>query len=242
MLDGEIVALEPSGRPRFGLLQERLHVQTPPASLVARVPVIFYVFDILALDGEPIIALSYLQRRALLDTLGLASEHVRVPPHWEDVAGNTMLGVAREHGLEGIVAKRVTSIYRPGARSKDWIKTPLRNTTEVVIGGWTPGEGRRTGMIGALLVGAHDDTGQLVYLGHVGTGLPRPPCDGYTGSSPTWSGQPARSPSHFRATTPAAPIGWSLCWSATSSTASSPPANIGCGTPPGKDCGPTSRR
>jgi bifunctional non-homologous end joining protein LigD len=103
MLDGEIVALEPTGRPRFGLLQERLHVHAPPASLVARVPVIFYVFDILALDGEPTISLSYLRRRALLNTLGLASEHVRVPPHWEDVAGDAMLDVAREHGLEGIL-------------------------------------------------------------------------------------------------------------------------------------------
>jgi bifunctional non-homologous end joining protein LigD len=171
VLDGEIVALQQSGQPRFGLLQERLHVQTPPASLVVRVPVIFYAFDVLALDGAATIASPYLLRRELLAGLELASEHVQVPPHWDDVDGEAMLAVARQHDLEGIVSKKATSPYRPGVRSRDWIKTPIRNSIAVVIGGWVPGGGRRSDMIGALLVGAYDDTGRLGYLGHVGTGF-----------------------------------------------------------------------
>ncbi|QKV77614.1 hypothetical protein [Amycolatopsis sp. Hca4] len=70
-----------------------------------------------------------------------------------------------------ILAKRADAPHRPGTRSSDWIKTPLRPTTEVLIRGWLPGTGRRARSFGALLVGAHDDTGRLVWLGNVGTGF-----------------------------------------------------------------------
>jgi bifunctional non-homologous end joining protein LigD len=177
LLDGELVALDKAGRPRFRLLQERLHVRTPAAALLARVPVYFYVFDLLHLDGAALLDLPLRERRARLDELGLAHERIRVSPIWrqdpgsEDPVGPRVLQAAREHGLEGVMAKRLDSRYHPGRRSPAWIKHPLRRTTGVVVCGWVPGEGRRRDRIGSLLLGAHDERGQLVYLGHVGTGL-----------------------------------------------------------------------
>ncbi|GAB3167482.1 hypothetical protein GCM10027258_92890 [Amycolatopsis stemonae] len=170
VLDGEIVALE-DGRPRFGLLQRRMHVQRPSRALLAAVPVFLYVFDVLALDGDSTMALPYHRRRDLLDELNLAEDHVTTPPAFPGIDPAAMLEVSKEHGLEGIVAKRADAPYRPGERSSAWIKVPIRPTTEVIIGGWLPGTGRRARSFGALLVGAHDDGGRLVWLGNVGTGF-----------------------------------------------------------------------
>ncbi|MGE3286954.1 MAG: non-homologous end-joining DNA ligase [Pseudonocardia sp.] len=171
LLDGELVALDAAGRPDFGLLQHRMHVRRPPAELLARIPVSYLVFDVLWLDGTSLLAESYDTRRGVLDGLQLAGRHVRVPPSSADVAPRQMLAVAREHGLEGIVAKRRAARYEPGRRSPAWVKTALVSTLEVVIGGWTAGEGRRARTFGALLLGAHDGQGRLRYLGHVGTGF-----------------------------------------------------------------------
>src|SRR5690606_38809563 len=88
-----------------------------------------------------------------------------------DVDAPTMLTVAREHGLEGIVAKDPDAPYLPGTRSDGWIKTPLRRNTEVVVVGWLPGSGKAAGGIGSLLLGAHDDEERLVFIGRVGTGF-----------------------------------------------------------------------
>ena len=82
-----------------------------------------------------------------------------------------MLAASEENGLEGVVAKRLDSPYRPGLRSPDWRKIKNFRTQAVVVGGWRPGQGRRTGTIGSLLVGVPDDEGRLVYVGHVGTGF-----------------------------------------------------------------------
>lgn len=171
LLDGELVALDEAGRPRFSLLQERMHVRAPSPALLRRVPVRFYVFDLLYLDGEAVMRRPYRRRRELLDGLGLRHERVQVPPYWEDVDGEQMLQVAHEHGLEGVIAKRVDGQYYPGRRSPAWTKTPLRRSAEVIVCGWTPGEGRRRNMIGSLLLGAYDDQRRLVYVGHVGTGF-----------------------------------------------------------------------
>jgi bifunctional non-homologous end joining protein LigD len=81
------------------------------------------------------------------------------------------MDVARAHRLEGVVSKRRRSRYEPGRRSSAWVKSPLVNTQEVLVGGWTPGQGRRAGTIGSLLLGAYDGQGLLRYLGHVGTGF-----------------------------------------------------------------------
>lgn len=171
LLDGELVALDTAGRPDFGLLQHRMHVRRPPAELVARIPVAYLVFDLLALDGRSLLAQPYDRRRDVLDGLGLDAARVRVPPSTTDVPAAQLLEVARAHGLEGVVAKRRTARYEPGRRSPAWVKTALLHTQEVVIGGWTAGEGRRSATFGALLLGAYDAEGQLRYLGHVGTGF-----------------------------------------------------------------------
>ncbi|MFC4944122.1 non-homologous end-joining DNA ligase [Pseudonocardia sp. GCM10023141] len=173
LLDGEIVALDAKGRPDFGLLQHRMHVRGPAPELRAAVPVLFYAFDLLVLDDEPLLAKEYVARRALLDSLDLESAGplVRVPPSVDGVTGQQLLAVARQHGLEGIVAKRRAARYEPGRRSPAWVKTALVLTQEVVIGGWRRGKGRRAGGLGSLLLGAYDDAGALRYIGDVGTGF-----------------------------------------------------------------------
>jgi len=172
LLDGELVALDPAGRPDFGLLQHRMHVRSPSAELQAAVPVLLYLFDVLEIDGTSLLHEPYDTRRERLLELGLdALPGVAVPPAFTDVPGAQLLEVARTHRLEGLVAKRRGSRYEPGRRSSSWLKTALLTTQEVVLAGWTPGTGRRASTLGALLLGAYDDEGRLRFLGHVGTGF-----------------------------------------------------------------------
>jgi bifunctional non-homologous end joining protein LigD len=171
LLDGEVVALDADGRPDFGMLQHRMHVRSPGSELLERVPVSYIVFDLLHLDGASLLGEPYDRRRALLEELDISGPRVRVPPAAVGVSGSQLLEVAKAHGLEGVIGKRRTARYEPGRRSSAWIKTALLHTQEVVIGGWTAGEGRRAQTIGALLLGAHDRSGSLRYLGHVGTGF-----------------------------------------------------------------------
>lgn len=171
VLDGEIVALEAPGRPSFARLQRRMHVHGPTAGLLAEVPVAYYVFDVLHLDGEPTMHLPYLRRRELLAGLGLAGDVVRVPEHFIDADPAAVLAAAAAQGLEGVVAKRLGSPYRPARRSPDWVKVPFSHTQEVVIIGYRPGEGRRDGTIGSLVLGVHDPGGTLAFAGGVGTGF-----------------------------------------------------------------------
>lgn len=173
ILDGEIVALDRDGRPSFGLLQRRMPVQRPTRTLLRDVPAAFFIFDVLSIDQRTVIELPYVERRALLgdlDTTG--SRTVRVPPAWtaaDDVDGQTMLDLAAQHGLEGVVAKRLASRYRPGERSADWIKQPLRVNATVVVAGWIGTPER----LESLLLAAVHPSGGLRYIGHVGTGFTR---------------------------------------------------------------------
>lgn len=173
LLDGEIVAVNAAGRPDFELLQQRMHLRPPPPELLAQIPISYYVFDLLSFDGHRLLLKSYQLRRQLLADLDLdgRSPLIRVPPHHTDVDGRALLEVARQHGLEGIVGKKLSSRYEPGRRSPAWVKTALFRTQEVVVGGWTTGQGRRAGTVGALLLGAYDGQGRLRYLGDVGTGF-----------------------------------------------------------------------
>jgi len=170
VLDGEIVALDAAGRPSFGELQVRMHVQHPSAALLAKVPVSLLAFDVLHLDGRSQLATAYDGRRAVLEDLGLEGPHWATPPAFEG-DGATAMEVSRQQGLEGVIAKRRAAAYQPGRRSRDWVKVKHVRMQEVVIGGWSPGEGNRTGRIGSLLLGVRDDEGRLVYAGHVGTGF-----------------------------------------------------------------------
>lgn len=172
ILDGEVIALDEHGRPSFEALQPRLQVTAADRArrLAGRTPVTYMVFDVLHLDGHPTLDRPYEERRRLLEGLELAGARWLVPPSHAG-PGADVLEAARSAGLEGVVAKRLSSPYVPGRRSRDWIKTKLVRTQEVVIGGWTEGIGTRHGRIGALLVGIPDDGGGLRYAGKVGTGF-----------------------------------------------------------------------
>lgn len=171
VLDGEIVAFS-EGRPSFEVLQERMHVTSAAqaARMAAQVPVAYLVFDLLHVNGRDLFDLPYRQRRELLDDLGLAGRNWQTPPSFSDVPGKDMLKVARDQGLEGVVAKRLDSPYRPGARSGEWRKVKPGRRQEAIVGGISPGKGGRMGQIGSLLVGVQADGG-LAYAGRVGTGF-----------------------------------------------------------------------
>lgn len=168
-LDGELVAFDESGVPRFERLQQR--IGPGAARRAGRFPVVFVVFDLLNLDQQPTPRLPWSARRALLEDLALTHPRVQFSPTWPATDLDAVVQVAHERGYEGVMAKRGESRYEPGQRSREWIKHSFRLRTEVVVGGWTPGEGGRAATFGALLVGAHDDAGNLVYLGKVGSGF-----------------------------------------------------------------------
>ena len=171
VLDGEIVAFDEAGKPSFERLQSRMHVTSPNAikRLSKSSPVVYAIFDLLYLDGETLMALPYEQRRERLQGLGLGGPAWRVPAVQRG-AGTRLFEATRQQGLEGVVAKRLDSRYEPGRRTGTWIKIKHLRRQELVIGGWLPGEGRRTERIGALLMGYHENGG-LRYAGRVGTGF-----------------------------------------------------------------------
>ncbi|MEJ7825288.1 MAG: DNA ligase D [Solirubrobacteraceae bacterium] len=171
ILDGEIVAFDEHGRPSFGRLQSRMHISSESAARrrAKEVPVAYIAFDLLWLDGHSLLELTYEQRRELLLALELDGAAWRTPEH---VAGDgaAMLQASRENGLEGIVAKRLDSVYEPGRRAPTWVKIKNVRREDVVVGGWVTGTGRRRERIGALLVGVPEGGG-LRYAGRVGTGF-----------------------------------------------------------------------
>ena len=181
ILDGEVVALDDDGRPRFQLIQSRMGLASP-AAIRARAkqqPVDYLVFDLLHLDGHCVRELPYLRRRELLEGLGLDGPRWRTP-RYRHGGGADLLEAARRQGLEGIVAKRCESPYRPGKRTGEWIKTRVWRRQEFVIGGYVPGEGRRASRVGSLLVGYYDKRHselrkggrqRLHFAGGVGSGL-----------------------------------------------------------------------
>ncbi|MGH9100816.1 MAG: non-homologous end-joining DNA ligase, partial [Acidimicrobiales bacterium] len=173
VLDGEIIALDADGRPSFETLQPRMLVEDAARAhrLAATVPVTYMVFDVLHLDGASTLALAYAERRRMLEGLGLGGDHWAVPPSHVG-PGADLLAAARTGGIEGVVAKRAGSPYRPGRRSPDWVKVKLHRTQSVVVGGLSAPRGSRTGF-GALLVGVPGPDG-LVYAGKVGTGFGEP--------------------------------------------------------------------
>jgi bifunctional non-homologous end joining protein LigD len=171
VLDGEIVALGPDGVPSFEQLQQRmgLHAPAEVRRMMALVPVAYLIFDLLHLDGRPLFRTPYEERRRLLASLELSGPSWQVPEHSVG-DGRAMLAGSRKIGLEGIVAKRLDSIYEEGRRSPAWVKIKNHRRQDFVVGGWTPGEGNRSGQLGALLLGYWED-GKLVYAGKVGTGF-----------------------------------------------------------------------
>ena len=172
VLDGEIVAVDEAGRTSFQLLQERMNLtnEREIARARARIPVRYVAFDLLFLDGRDLTPAPLEERRELLEAVVEPQPGLLELTYFEDGAGTAFVAAARELGLEGVVAKRKGSPYRPGRRSDDWRKIKLVSRQDCVILGWTPGRGGRAGTLGALLVGAYVD-GRLRWVGQVGTGF-----------------------------------------------------------------------
>jgi bifunctional non-homologous end joining protein LigD len=200
VLDGEIVALDPKGRPSFSRLQQRMGLTRPrdvePAMRQQAVRLL--LFDVLEVDGQATVRAPYRDRRALLERLVEGGGPIDVPPVVGSASGDDLraavddaMATSAELGLEGVVVKRADAAYRPGARSKDWVKRKHERQQEVVVGGWRPGQGRREGGVGSLLVGVNEG-GRLRYVGRVGTGFSDADLDAIG----------ARLASHARKTTP----------------------------------------
>jgi bifunctional non-homologous end joining protein LigD len=167
VVDGEVVAFD-GDTTSFSRLQQRLGVRNPPEQLIAAVPVVYYLFDVLRADGNDATSLPLRERKQVLRALLSFGGPLRFTTHrvagakayWDQACGR---------GWEGLVVKRADSPYRSG-RSRDWLKFKCENSQEFVIGGFTDPRGSREGF-GALLIGYYDAAGRLVYAGKVGTGF-----------------------------------------------------------------------
>ena len=171
VIDGELVALEPDGRPSFPLLQGRMNLERPGeiAREARRTPVRYYLFDVLSAGGRDVTALPLSERRGVLEALAApAIAPISVPPVFDDV--DAALEASERLRLEGVVVKDPASRYLRGLRSESWLKVKHTRTQEVVIAGIRPGKGGRSGTFGSLLLGIPTDEG-LQYAGRVGSGF-----------------------------------------------------------------------
>jgi len=159
VLDGEVCALDDEGRSSFSAMQ-----QGKPGT-----PLVYYVFDVLEVEGEPLVDLPLEERRERLEQLiDRRNRTVKISEFFDD--GEALLAAVREQGLEGVIAKRVGSRYVVGRRSRDWLKIKTHGGQEFVIAGYTKGQGRRSGAFGSLVLGYYQGD-ELVYAGNVGTGF-----------------------------------------------------------------------
>jgi bifunctional non-homologous end joining protein LigD len=158
VLDGEVCAIDEQGRTSFSAMQKGGY------------PLVYYVFDLLELEGVPLIDLPFVERRERLDgILDRRNRTVQLSETFDD--GHALEQAAVQQGLEGVMAKRAQSRYEPGRRSRDWLKVkPGKQRQEFVIAGYTKGQGRRAGRLGALILAANRG-GELHYVGNCGTGF-----------------------------------------------------------------------
>jgi bifunctional non-homologous end joining protein LigD len=170
LLDGEIVVIA-GGRPSFEALQRRMHVRDPAEvrRLAAEIPVTFMVFDVLRRYGVDLTARPWHERRATLERWMAENEGWTVSPSFDD--GPATEAAAREHGLEGVVAKRVTARYLPGVRGRDWLKLRFVRSGDFVVAGWEAAAARPQ-ELSSLVLGCYAQ-GVLVYAGKAGSGLDR---------------------------------------------------------------------
>ncbi|MEO8250903.1 MAG: DNA ligase D [Chloroflexota bacterium] len=182
VVDGEVVALDPDGRPDFSLLQDRTGLRGLEAATGRRsrdaaplsaderraIPLAYMVFDLLHLDGSSLLDVPLEERKRLLHRIIRPHPTVRYASHVVG-DGEAFVRAAAEKGLEGVVAKRRTSRYEPGKRSHDWLKIKLRREQELVVAGWLPGKGSHKDL-GSLIVAVNSD-GRLRHAGQVGSGI-----------------------------------------------------------------------
>ena len=174
VLDGELVVLDQAGVPSFGRIQRRTTASKVTPAVRTRDPASYIVFDLLHHDGHSLLGDPYDDRRDLLDEVLPSGPSWGATPSFTGPVGPDVLAAAVEMGMEGVVAKRRSSVYRPGRRSPDWVKTKPEHAQEVVVGGWTTGQGSRRGTFGALVLGIPHGRGgahPLEFVGKVGTGF-----------------------------------------------------------------------
>jgi len=169
ILDGEIVALDASGRPSFNALQNRAQLKSAAEISAAQraTPVVLVCFDLLHFAGLNLRGAPYSDRRRYLAQCLLPGAHLQLVHS----SGNAeqLYAASLEHGFEGLIAKRLDSVYQAGQRSRSWLKCKAQHTEEFLVGGYTAGNGARE-TLGALLLGYRSGK-ELRYAGHVGSGL-----------------------------------------------------------------------
>ena len=170
VLDGEVVALDDEGRPSFSLMQQRTGFRSGKHRLPGRkdLPILYYVFDLLYLDGYDLRRSTLEDRKAALQKIVTASDTVRFSDHYPG-QGIALFEVAKQKGLEGILAKKRNSCYEE-RRSHEWLKIKITQTVTCVIGGYTEPEGSRQ-YFGSVVLGLYNDKGQLIHVGQAGTGF-----------------------------------------------------------------------
>lgn len=170
LFDAEIVCLDKNGRPDFKKVISRLQArgETNIQKLSKTSPVFCYIFDCLYLDGRPLVNEALVKRKEWLADAIKTDSPYRMSESVDD--GEALFAAAREHGLEGIMAKRKDGKYLPGRRSDVWLKVKVRNTVDCLIIGYTTGKGNRESTFGSLQI-AEEVEGALHYRGKVGTGF-----------------------------------------------------------------------
>ncbi len=170
VLDGTVVARGEEHAPRARLLKRRAARHRPTEQDIAAVPVDFQVADLLHLDGQPTVDLPFRRRRALLEGLGLAAAPVWTTPLFPATELDSLMRIAAAEGLDAFHVRHLGARYRPGARSKFWLRVPVQRSRLAVVGGWTPTDPHRPDTIGALLLGVPEE-GRLRYVGRVGVSV-----------------------------------------------------------------------
>jgi bifunctional non-homologous end joining protein LigD len=172
VLDGEVVAIDEEGRPSFSLMQQRTGIRHGRFRAPGRteVPVLYYVFDLIYLDGYDLHRVNLEQRKSLLQNIVVLGDNLRYSDH-QVAHGTALFKIAGQRGLEGIVAKRRTSCYEE-KRTREWLKIKITREIECVIGGYTEPEGSRE-FFGSLVLGLYNDKQQLIHVGQAGTGFDR---------------------------------------------------------------------
>jgi bifunctional non-homologous end joining protein LigD len=170
ILDGEVVALDEQGRASFSLMQQRTGFRPGGrrAATNADVPVLYYAFDLLYLDGYDWRKLPLEDRKKKLASILIAGDSVRYSDHYQK-QGKALFEMAQQKGLEGILAKKRDSIYQE-RRSSEWLKIKIRHRLEAVIGGYTEPEGSRMNF-GSIVLGLYDKQGRLIHVGQAGSGF-----------------------------------------------------------------------
>ena len=170
ILDGQIVGMDRDGRPSLPILERRMHASPADAAKLSRkMPLRFLVFDVLFQGDKWLIAEPYFRRREILQAVAPGHGSLRISPGYRGNA-ETMLKIAGQHGLPGILCKRYDSLYEPGTRSSNWRKVKIVREQGFVIGGWIPGRGSRAS-IASLLLGYYTPEGGLAYAGEASNGV-----------------------------------------------------------------------